>query len=185
MHTRHRGNARSILIWVSALLAFSALAACSSKFTPSGIGETATAGMAGPDGTPLGAVTLTQQPHGVLVQADLMGLPPGAHGFHIHETGACSPDFTAAGGHFNPNDQGHGLAHPDGFHPGDLPNIHAAPNGSARADYFTDGITLDDGADHSVFGGDGSAVIVHEKPDSYGADPGAGARIACGVIRRQ
>ena len=31
---------------------------------------------------------------------------------------------------------------------------------------------------------DGSAIIVHEKPDTYGEDAGAGGRVACGVIAR-
>ena len=127
---------------------------------------------------------MTQTPHGVLVAADVTGLAPGGHGFHIHAVGACTPDFSAAGGHFNPDNIGHGLNHPDGVHPGDMPNIYAGTDGSVRADYFTDTITLDDGADHTLFDADGSAIIIHEKPDSYGADPGAGDRVACGVIQR-
>ena len=51
-------------------------------------------------------VTLTQGPHGVLISADVSGLSPGAHGFHIHAPGACAPDFAAAGDHFNPGGSG-------------------------------------------------------------------------------
>ncbi|MGQ0562698.1 MAG: superoxide dismutase family protein, partial [Gemmatimonadota bacterium] len=38
----------------------------------------------------------------------------------------------------------------------------------------------------NLFDGDGSALVVHANPDDYRADPAgnAGARIACGVIRR-
>ena len=121
-------------------------------------------------------------PHGVLISADVSGLSPGAHGFHIHAIGACAPDFAAAGGHFNPRSGGHGFLHEDGAHAGDLPNIHAGADGAARADYFSDAVTLGEGVDHSVFDDDGSAIIVHAKPDSYGEDAGAGDRVACGVI---
>lgn len=145
--------------------------------------ETATATLAGPDGAPMGTVTLTQGPAGVLVSADLIDLAPGAHGFHIHEIGACAPDFAAAGGHYNPGGSGHGVLDAGGYHAGDLPNIHAAADGTARADLFTVDVTLGEGAS-TVFDADGSAIIVHEKPDSYGADAGAGGRVACGVIIR-
>ena len=51
-------------------------------------------------------------------------------------------------------------------------------------DAFTVGITLDSGPRHSVFDGDGSAIIVHEKADAYGEkESDTGSRIACGVIR--
>jgi Cu-Zn family superoxide dismutase len=143
---------------------------------------TATAVMSGPDGAAMGTVTLTQAPNGVLISADIAGLTPGAHGFHIHETGSCSPDFKAAGGHYNPGGNGHGLLHDAGSHAGDLPNIHAGADGAARADHFTSAITMAEGAAHSVFDADGSAIIIHAKPDSYGESAGAGGRVACGVI---
>ena len=146
--------------------------------------ETATATLAGADGSEMGTVTLAQGPKGVLVSADVRGLAPGAHGFHIHETGSCAPDFAAAGGHYNPGGSGHGTLDAGGYHAGDLPNIHAAADGSARADYFTADVTLADGAPNSLFDADGSAIVIHENPDSYGADAGAGGRVACGVINR-
>ena len=160
-----------------------ALAACGGDSAPAAIGAGASANLTGPDGAPMGTVTLTQGPHGVLISADVSGLSPGAHGFHIHALGACAPDFAAAGGHFNPRSGGHGFLHEDGAHAGDLPNIHAGADGAARADYFSDAVTLGEGVDHSVFDDDGSAIIVHAKPDSYGEDAGAGDRVACGVIQ--
>ncbi len=143
---------------------------------------TATAQIVGPDGASLGTVTLTEGPNGVLVHADVTGLSPGGHGFHIHEVGACEPDFSAAGGHFAPTGQGHGFMTAGGHHAGDLPNIYAAADGSARADTFTDAVTLESGPVHSLFDADGSAIIIHALPDSYGDSPGAGDRIGCGVI---
>jgi Cu-Zn family superoxide dismutase len=144
----------------------------------------ATATLTGPDGAAMGTVTLTAAPHGVLVSADVTGLAPGPHGFHIHETGACAPDFKAAGGHYNPAGAGHGLMHEGGHHAGDLPNIHANAEGAAQADYFTADVSFDEGAANTLFDADGSAIIIHENPDSYGEDAGAGGRVACGVIER-
>ncbi|MCY3559179.1 MAG: superoxide dismutase family protein [Chloroflexi bacterium] len=148
---------------------------------PAAVGLTATAEMRGPDGEPMGAVTIIQGPRGLLIQARLSGLPEGWHGFHIHETGSCDPDFSAAGGHYNPTGIGHGVLHEDGHHPGDTVNIYAHADGTANADQYTVDATLGAGA-ATLFDADGSAIIVHEAPDSYGADPAAGARIACGVI---
>ncbi len=151
---------------------------------PREVGARATAQLTGPDGSAMGAVTFTEGPHGVLVAADVRGLSPGPHGFHIHAVGACTPDFGAAGPHFAPGGEKHGFMYEDGYHAGDLPNIHANDDGAARADYFTEAVTLGVGVDHSLFDADGSAIIVHAKPDTYNADAGAGDRVACGVIER-
>ena len=90
------------------------------------LGAAASAELKGPEGEAMGVVMLTQGRRGVLVSANLRGLTPGYHGFHIHETGACEPDFSAAGDHFAPDGMGHGYMNQDGHHAGDLPNIYAA-----------------------------------------------------------
>lgn len=167
-----------------AALALLAATACSDDDAPMEAGATAAATLAAPSGHVMGEVTLTQTPTGVLISAEVTGLSPGAHGFHIHGTGACSPDFTAAGSHFAPGGEPHGFLHEDGPHAGDLPNIHAGRDGNARAEYFTPAVTLSVGADHSLFDEDGSAFIVHADPDDYLDVASAGARIACGVIER-
>ena len=145
------------------------------------VGLTATATMHSPDGEPMGTVTFTQGPRGLLIQARLTGVPEGWHGFHIHESGSCEPDFSAAGGHYNPTGIGHGVLHEGGHHPGDTVNVYAHADGVANADQYIVDATLGAGT-ASLFDADGSAIIVHEGQDSYGADPMAGARIACGVI---
>lgn len=147
--------------------------------------ETAEARLTGPDGAELGIVTLTEGPHGVLVQLRATGLAPGEHGFHIHETGACTPDFAAAGDHYNPTGAGHGFMADGGLHAGDLPNVHADADGMANVDVFTDAVSLADDAPNTLFDADGSAIIIHEKADSYGAEAGAGGLVACGVIERR
>ncbi|NRB20811.1 MAG: superoxide dismutase family protein [Rhodobacteraceae bacterium] len=147
-------------------------------------GDSATATLAGPDGAAMGTVTLSQGSGGVLVSADVTGLTAGAHGFHIHAIGSCDPDFKAAGGHYNPVGSGHGLLHSGGHHAGDLPNIHAGSGGAARAEYFATEVTFEDGAANTLFDADGSSIIIHDKPDTYGESAGAGSRVACGVISR-
>ncbi len=157
------------------------------------VGLTAEAALESPSGDAMGTVVFLQAATGVMVMADVKGLAPGGHAFIIHETGECAPDFSAAGDHFNPDDAEHGLIHPAwargdsaGGHGGDLPNIYAGSDGSARADFFTVGVTLDEGPRNSVFDPDGSAIVVHERPDTYGAEEAdTGSRVACGVIRRR
>ena len=178
-------NVNPIIATVAVVVAALTLVACQSgPESPSNVGARAMATLTSPDGAGVGTVTLTQGPNGVLIMADIQGLTPGGHGFHIHTVGACAPDFGAAGDHFNPGGSGHGFMHAGGLHAGDLPNIHAAADGSARADYFTDAITLLADADHSIFDADGSSIIIHDKPDTYGDEAGAGDRVACGVIQR-
>ena len=159
----------------------------------SDVGTSASAALISPTGESIGTVNFIQGPGGVLVAVEANGLAPGGHAFIVHSVGACSPDFDAAGDHFDPDDSDHGFIHPSwkrseplGTHGGDLPNIYAAADGSARADFFTSGISLTEGASHSLFDADGSAVVIHEKPDAYEQEESdTGERIACGVIQTQ
>lgn len=145
--------------------------------------ESATARMVDPKGASAGTVTLTQTPQGVLLRARLTGLSPGGHGFHIHAKGGCSPDFKAAGGHFDPGGKAHGLTNPEGMHAGDMPNVYVAGDGTVTAEVLNPNVTLGNGA-NTLFDADGSAIIIHAKPDSHAADPAAGGRVACGVIEQ-
>src|ERR1044072_4223848 len=87
-------------------------------------------------GNVMGTVTFTQVDHGVKVVADLTGLPPGKHGFHIHEKGdLSSADLMSAGGHYNPDGGMHYHGGPvtnPMIHAGDLGNLDAAPDGKAH-----------------------------------------------------
>ena len=182
----------AVIIIVIAMAAFPLVVNRSGEATQPVIGLTAEARLASVEGASMGTVNFRQTASGVLIMADLKGLPSGGHAFIIHETGRCTPDFAAAGDHFNPAETEHGFIHPGWkrsgvgeAHGGDLPNIYAASDGIARADFFTEGITLDTGQRHSVFDADGSAIIVHENPDSYGeGESDTGSRLACGVISR-
>src|SRR5260221_8378698 len=86
-------------------------------------------------------------------------------GVHLHALGKCTPDFAAAGGHFDPGPAGNpdpDANHP--FHSGDAPQLTAGANGKAAMKFATTRVTLSDGP-LSLFDADGSAVIVHGNPD--------------------
>jgi len=127
-----------------------------------------------------GIVRFQEVPAGVRVVADLTGLTPGKHGFHIHEYGDCSADDgTSAGGHFNPAKMPHGSPASVERHAGDLGNIEADTDGKAHLDYVDSKISFT-GANSII----GRSVVVHEKEDDLKTQPtgAAGARVACGVI---
>lgn len=148
---------------------------------------TARAMLQAPDGTRAGTVRLTQTPHyGVLLDIEVTNLPAGEHGFHIHETGRCSPSFGEAGGHYAPRGHDHGALYETGKHAGDLLNIVVPSGGSARLARLAQHVTLHPDRPTSLFDGDGSAIVVHAGADDYRSQPtgGAGDRIACGVIER-
>ncbi|MCE2482129.1 MAG: superoxide dismutase family protein [Alphaproteobacteria bacterium] len=136
------------------------------------------------DGDVIGKAAFEQTPTGVLISIDVTGLPPGGHGIHLHATGSCTPDFKAAAGHINPDKAKHGLRNPEGPDNGDLPNLFAAADGSARAEFFTTRVSVSAGGTPALLDEDGSAVIIHENPDDHMTQPigGAGGRIACGII---
>ena len=146
--------------------------------------DMAAAEMIDTGGAVIGKATFEQTPHGVLMNVEVAGLPPGAHGIHLHAVGACTPDFKAATGHINPDGVPHGLRHPDGPDHGDLPNLFVGADGSARAEFFTVLVTVSGGRMPALLDEDGSTVIIHENPDDHLTQPigGAGGRIACGVI---
>lgn len=138
-------------------------------------------------GNETGTATLTETPNGVLISLDLRGLPTGGHAVHIHEKGACdaADKFMSAGGHFNPPGKKHGYKVQGGVHPGDMPNQVVALDGFLRADIINPNVTLADGAG-TLFGKDGTAIVIHDRPDDYTSQPtgDAGGRIACAVIKK-
>src|SRR5712692_6964724 len=73
-----------------------------------------------------GTVTFTEVADGVQVHAEIAGLTPGKHGFHVHEFGDCSAsDAASAGAHFNPTNQPHAGPDAQARHVGDMGNIEA------------------------------------------------------------
>jgi Cu-Zn family superoxide dismutase len=147
---------------------------------------TATADLRTPAGQSVGTAHLTQVGNVVRLVVEARGLPPGLHAFHIHAVGKCDPpDFTTAGGHFNPTGKQHGALNPQGSHAGDLPNLNIGPDGTGRLETATEQVTLGSGPT-SLWDADGSALVVHAAPDDFKTDPtgNAGGRIACGVLTK-
>ena len=166
-------------------IAAAALAAAIAMPTASAA-DMAGADIVGTDGAVIGFVHFEQTPTGVLMYVNVSGLPPGGHGIHLHAVGSCTPNFKAATGHINPGKVKHGLRNPEGPDNGDLPNLYAAADGSARAEFFTTRASVSAGDMPALLDEDGSAVIIHENPDDHMAQPigGAGGRIGCGVIAK-
>ncbi len=127
-----------------------------------------------------GIITFTTSSSGVLVEADVYGLTPGKHGFHIHEFGDCSAaDGSSAGGHFNPEHMKHGGPQNVVRHEGDLGNLEADQTGRARMSNLDPAISLS--GPHTIIG---YSVVIHAQEDDLISQPtgNAGARVACGVI---
>jgi superoxide dismutase, Cu-Zn family len=137
-------------------------------------------------GAPLGTLTLHDSARGLVIVPDLMGLPAGPHGFHLHENSDCGPmekggvmvPGLAAGGHFDPDKTGkHAGPHGTG-HKGDLPVLNVGKDGKATQALIAPRLKLEDARHHSF--------IVHEGGDNYSDDPkplgGGGNRIACAAI---
>src|SRR5436305_9184317 len=80
-----------------------------------------------------GTVTFTKVGDEVQVVADIQGLKPGKHGFHIHEKGDCSaPDASSAGAHFNPAMKHHGGPSSLDHHAGDLGDVETGASGKTQ-----------------------------------------------------
>lgn len=128
-----------------------------------------------------GTVTFKQTVRGVLVTAEINGLPTGmgpckerVFGFHIHEgrscTGTREEPFANTKMHFNPNN----CPHP--MHAGDLPPLFEN-NGYAYLSVLTNRFRLRDII--------GRTVVIHDKPDDFVTQPSgnSGTKIACGEIK--
>ena len=128
-----------------------------------------------------GRATATEVEGGLRFTLDASALPPGTHGAHIHMVGRCdAPDFTTAGGHWNPTSKQHGTMNPAGPHEGDLPNLIVGTDGRGTV------------GDHDPRRDDGRAarcgrpaMVVHASADDLMTDPSgnSGGRIACGVFQ--
>lgn len=138
-------------------------------------------GTAGNEGVS-GTVSFTQQGDGVLVEALVSGLTPGAHGFHVHEFGDTNcDDGTCTGGHFNPYGVDHGGPESAIRHAGDLGNLMADGSGVATYTRVDRLVSLNMADPACVIG---RAIIVHSDADDLVSQPtgAAGARVAAGVI---
>jgi Cu-Zn family superoxide dismutase len=139
-------------------------------------------------GTAVGDIAVSQSADGAVFKLNLKGLPPGPHGFHVHENGQCGPTTTngtpvpagAAGGHWDSAHTGRHAGPMGDGHSGDLPLLVVANDGTA-----TQSLTAPHIKDIAQL--HGHAVMIHVNGDNYSDQPaplgGGGARLACGVIQ--
>jgi Cu-Zn family superoxide dismutase len=183
-----------------------------SATSPMAGGETASPGSGGTpkftatlqdaDGDERGTVEISEVEGSMEVHVAATGLEPGFYGLHVHAIGECEPDsaapddpqktgaFLSAGGHLGGTDS----QHPE--HAGDLPALLVQESGDAHLTFRTDRFTAGDVNDE-----DGSALMIHSKPDNYANIPeryaeggpdedttktgDAGDRLACGVLEAE
>ena len=154
------------------------------SFSPSVFAETGKAILRGTtEGSQVSGKALLQEtPAGLKIAVEVSHVPPGKHGFHIHQYGSCEDEGKSAGGHYNPDGVAHGLLMTNGFsgaHAGDLGNLEVGDDGTGRAEMTLPGLSLS-GGKYSV---GGRGLILHEKEDDFGQPTGnAGGRIGCGTI---
>lgn len=153
-------------------------AGCGDKTT------TTTATLLSATGQQMGTAMFSQAAGAQQVQVDitLNGLPAGKHGVHVHDIGKCDPpDFTTAGGHFNPTTQAHGDPTQPAHHAGDFGNIDIGASGTGTLSLISTILSLRAGdatnpANH--------ALIIHQGQDDLTTQPtgNSGSRVACGII---
>ncbi|MDB5648094.1 superoxide dismutase family protein [Methylobacterium sp.] len=137
-------------------------------------------------GEPIGKIVIRDGASSLVMRVTIQpgGLPPGWHGIHFHAVGDCSDTekFEKSKAHVNHDQSKHGLLNAEGPDEGDLPNVFANADGSVNAEVSSETPLTGEGA---LKDGDGSALIIHANEDDHSTQPigGAGARIACAVIK--
>jgi Cu-Zn family superoxide dismutase len=138
------------------------------------------------EGASAGTVSISESKYGLVFTPSLSGLPPGLHGFHVHENHSCASAEKdgkmvaglAAGGHYDPaSSKHHGLPWGDG-HLGDLPALTVDAAGNASNPVLAPRLKLADLK--------GRSLMVHVGGDNHADHPamlgGGGARLVCGPI---
>ncbi|HEX9392444.1 MAG TPA: superoxide dismutase [Cu-Zn] SodC [Usitatibacteraceae bacterium] len=138
-------------------------------------------------GKSVGQVVVSESPYGLVFTPALNGLPPGLHGFHVHENPSCEAKESdgkmvpalAAGGHLDPaGTKRHGLPWGDG-HLGDLPALFVDANGAASNPVLAPRLKMADLK--------GRSLMIHVGGDNHADHPaplgGGGIRMVCGVFK--
>ena len=139
-------------------------------------------------GKEIGTLVLSDTQTGLQITPQLIGLPPGDHGFHAHGNPNCGPDpgpngqpaaGMAAGGHYDPANTGKHLGPYGEGHKGDMPVLTVDASGEATKAVVVPHLTVADVR--------GRSIMIHAGGDNYSDQPaplgGGGARIACGVAK--
>jgi len=138
-------------------------------------------------GGEIGTITAKDSGFGLILTPRLSNLPPGIHGFHVHQNPDCncmmaegkSVAGLAAGGHYDPaKTNKHEGPYGEG-HMGDLPFLYADKDGKASSPVLAPRLKVADLL--------GRSLMIHAGGDNYSDLPeklgGGGSRIACGVVR--
>ncbi|MBA2651219.1 MAG: superoxide dismutase family protein [Tatlockia sp.] len=126
----------------------------------------------------IGQIVFNDSEYGLLILPNLTSLPPGLHGFHLHQHPKCSDHGMGAGAHYDPTNTN---SHQGPFgkgHLGDLPALYVAGDGKANSPILAPRLKTTDLSRLSV--------MIHAGGDNYGDTPplgGGGERIACGSIK--
>jgi superoxide dismutase, Cu-Zn family len=139
-------------------------------------------------GKEIGTLRLSDTKVGLQITPQLVGLPPGDHGFHVHVNPDCGPGTgpngqpaagMAAGGHYDPANTGKHLGPYGKGHMGDMPVLTVDASGKATEAVIVPRLTVADVK--------GRSIVIHAGGDNYSDQPaplgGGGARIACGVAK--
>lgn len=135
--------------------------------------------------TPIGDVKISAAGTGVKLVTNLKGLPPGSHGFHVHQKASCDPaekdnkmePGEAAGGHYDPQKTAKHTGPAGTGHLGDLPVLVVDATGASTQTLLAPRLSLAELKGHSL--------MIHAGGDNLTDQPangGGGARIACGII---
>jgi superoxide dismutase, Cu-Zn family len=136
----------------------------------------------------VGQVVISETIYGLVFTPALSGVPPGVHGFHLHESASCEAKekdgkmvaALGAGGHYDPaGSKRHGLPWGDG-HLGDLPSLSADSMGNATNPVLAPRLK-------KLTEIKARALMLHAGGDNHSDHPsplgGGGMRLICGVIQ--
>jgi Cu-Zn family superoxide dismutase len=133
-----------------------------------------------------GTVRFEESLKRVKITLNITGLTPThKHGFHVHQAGDLSEKCMGCCDHFNPTNKKHGCPGKKERHVGDLGNIQADKNGSAKYIFYDNVIRL--GGKNNIIG---RGLVIHADEDDCGEGGNeeslktgnAGKRIGCAVI---
>ena len=139
-------------------------------------------------GKMIGVVSISESANGLVFTPKLTDLPPGPHGYHVHENGSCGVNEKdgkkvaagAAGSHLDPGGSKQHLGPTGAGHLGDLPPLVVGGDGRATVPVTAPRMK-------SLAEIKGKALMIHVGGDNYADKPaplgGGGERIACGVIQ--
>lgn len=139
------------------------------------------------DSKSVGHIAVSETPYGVVFTPALRDLPPGLHGFHLHENASCDAKekdgkpvpALAAGGHYDPAATGRHDTPWGNGHLGDLPPLFADATGRAANPVLAPRLKMANLQ--------GRSLMVHAGADNHADHPmplgGGGGRIACGVVQ--